>query len=117
MTVNTTPTEYNDCVSLASYLDILQTQKKILRYTHIPAETFTKSWTAKLKNKRMGVHKGFPDYVILFPKKLLFLEMKRKKGGITSSEQQAWLDDLSKFATSAVCFGFDGAKILIDSMI
>lgn len=111
------PTEYDECVALAAYLDTLQTQKKILRYTHIPNETYTKSWHAKMKNKRQGVRPGFPDYVILFPNTILFLEMKRKKGGALSQEQKEWLLDLAKFEEVAICYGFDEAKKLIDSMI
>lgn len=117
MKTNTTPTEYAECVALSQYLDLLQRQKKILRYTHIPAETYTKSWAAKTKNKKMGVYKGFPDYVIVLHTGILFLEMKRQKGGAISQEQKDWLFDLARFENTAICYGFSGAKQTIDNLI
>lgn len=110
------PYEYNECCTLADYLDTLQRQRKILRYTHIPNETWTKSWSQKIKNKKQGVRKGFPDYVIVCHYRLVFIEMKRKKGGEIKPEQQEWIDDLQKLGfTAVICRGFDEAKIVIDA--
>ena len=110
--------EYHECCTLAEYLDALQRQGRILRYGHIPNETWTKSWSQKIRNKKQGVKKGFPDYMIIFPKELVFIEMKRAKGGVTSPEQSAWLNDLMTLGTTAeVCHGFDAAKKLIDSKL
>jgi len=116
--MNITPIEYQECVALAQYLDILQTQKKILRYTHIPNETFTKSWNQKMKNKRQGVHPGIPDYIILFPRLLVFLEMKRIKGSSVSVDQMAWITDLSSLGFIAtVCYGFEHARAIIEDIL
>lgn len=38
---------------------------------------------------------GFPDYVIVGPYGILFLEIKATKGRV-SPQQQAWIDDLAK---------------------
>lgn len=110
-------TEYQECVWFAEYLDILVRQGKVQMYSHIPNETFTKSWGAKIKNKMQGVHKGVPDYLILLKDKILFIEMKRITGGVVSSEQIAWMKALAGLGFEAhVAYGFDEAKKILDSL-
>jgi len=115
---NTSPLEHDECVALVAYLDILVKQGKVVAYTHIPQETYTKNWGTKMRNKREGVKAGIPDYLIVFKnKKLLFLEMKRRVGGTVSPEQQDWLEKLAgKTTVSGVAKGFEAAKIMIDSI-
>ncbi len=115
MAVNTTPLEDDECFVLADYLDTLKKQKKISVYTHTANETFTKSWKQKRRNKMMGVRPGIPDYVIVTDKNVLFIEMKRVKGGQVSGYQRKWISVLEgKTAKSVVCRGFDEAKKYID---
>ena len=117
---NNTPTEYEECVTLAEYLQVLKNQKKIAVYTHTPQETYTKSWSQKAKNKKQGVTKGIPDYVIVTSnKKVLFIEMKRKKGNKATKEQKEWIESLQGIngIIADVCYGFDEAKKLIDEAI
>lgn len=90
MAKNTTLTEYEEAKVFAQYLDL-----KRLLFTHIAQETFTKNWGTKMKNKMMGVRKGFPDYAIIANKQLLFVELKRKKGGKVSPEQKKWIEELN----------------------
>ena len=112
------PLEYDECVTLATYLELLKTQGKILGYTHIPQETFTKNWGTKMKNKRMGVKPGIPDYLIITHTKILFLEMKRKTGGSVKPDQKIWLELLKdKETLTAVGKGFDQAKLIIDKIV
>lgn len=114
---NNTPTEYDECVTLAEYLQHLKNVGKVLVYTHTPQETYTKSWMQKAKNKKMGVTRGIPDYVIVTKnKKVLFIEMKRQKGNTTTIQQKEWLAALSGMESiiADVCYGFDEAKRLID---
>lgn len=113
---NKTPREDDECYALADYCRL-----RGLMFTHIPNETFTKSWGVRLKNKRLGVAKGVPDYMVLVPRAdgrlfLIFIEMKRAKGGRTSREQVAWIDKLDSVsgAVARVCNGFDEAKQFID---
>ncbi len=112
-------TEYDECVALVEYLNILQRQKKITTYTHIPNETFTTSFNQKMKNKRMGVASGFPDYVILGQKKMIFIEMKRETGSTTSIEQKVWLAELVKYphTEAAICKGFREAETFLKSVL
>ncbi len=110
--------EYQEALWLVNYLDILVIQKKVLIYSHIPSETYTKSWSVKLKNKRMGVSSGVPDYLIVFPHKIIFIELKREKGGVLSQSQKVWIDALNKASTEAyVCKGFTEAKEVIDQCL
>lgn len=107
--------EYQEAVLLAEYLDYMQSRGKVLLYTHIPHETYTKSWGVKIKNKKQGVRKGFPDYVILSKKKAIFLELKREKGGVISKEQREWIDTLELLGYCAyVARGFTEAQRLLE---
>ncbi len=92
------PTEYEECVVFSQWLTL-----KGIKHSHIPNETFTKSWRAKMKNKMMGVSSGVPDYIVCAPKALLFIEMKRTKGGILSKEQTEWLEALYKYMSVLAC--------------
>lgn len=105
--------------AVAQYLDLLQSQGRVLVFSHIANETYTKSWSQKSRNKAMGVRSGIPDYVIVTPNYVLFLELKRVKGGVLSKTQKEWLKALSqgKRTTSGVARGFDEAKKLIDQSL
>jgi len=113
---------------VAEYLEVLQLQKKVVLFSHIPQETFTKSWVTKNKNKAMGVRAGVPDMIIVFPKSVLFLELKRLKGGKVSDAQKAWIEALNnvekpalnsthRYVEAKVACGFVEAKDIIDSLI
>lgn len=62
------------------------------------------------KFKAMGVKRGFPDLVLLLPRRQyagLLIELKKVKGGVVSSEQQDWLDHLNKLGYYAtICKGW-----------
>ena len=63
------------------------------------------------KLKASGLSKGFPDLEVFIGNgKSLYIEMKRKKGGVVSEEQKKWiiwLNDNGYFAK--VCHGADEA--------
>lgn len=110
------PTEYDECKTLVEYLDLRQRMGTVCLYTHIPNETFTKSWAVKRKNKIMGVRKGFPDYVVIMPNGIRMIEMKRIKGGTVSPEQSDWIELLNHNGVKAkVCYGFNEAKKFLES--
>ena len=109
------PLEHDEAVPLAEYLDILKKQGRIELFSHIPNETYTKSWNTKRKNKAEGVRAGVPDYIIVTKTKVLFLELKRVKGSTVSSEQREWFDKLGgKETVSAIAKGFDEAKEFVE---
>lgn len=116
------PSEHDEAVTLKQYLDILMIQKRIVCYSHIPQETFTKNWGTKMKNKAEGVHSGVPDYIIVTPHKILFLELKRRKGlhvNVTL-QQKFWIQALNgvdSHISAAICRGFDEAKEFIEDNV
>lgn len=104
------PTEYQECLAFVDYLETLKSQGKILLYSHIPNETYTTSWSAKGKNRAMGVHKGFPDYIIITNADIVCVEMKRRKEGKVSVEQEEWIEALNGVdVPSRVCYGAEEA--------
>ena len=113
---NTSPLEDCEQIAFVEWLDLQD-----LKYTAIPNNTYTKSWNQKLKNKRMGLHPGLSDLLVLVsPEKskdgagyALFVEMKRVKGGVQSKSQKAWETALNGLRTPYVqyylCHGADEA--------
>lgn len=112
------PTEYVECLALVEYLEILKAQGKVLNFSHTANETYTKSWNQKRKNSLMGTRKGVPDYLVVTNRHVLFIEMKRQRGGVVSKEQQEWVDNINKVGGKAdISYGFDEAKEFIDKFI
>jgi len=106
--------------TVANYCDLLVSTKKIKCFTHVNNEQYTKSWGIKLKNKRMGVRPGVPDMIIVGKSKLLFLELKRVKGGVVSDYQKEWLEALESLGSpveAIIAKGWDEARKAIDSVI
>ena len=107
-------------------------------YPHfrVPNETYTRSWSQKAKNKKLGVSSGVPDLFVAVPfppphliiahkdrddevrnKTLVAIEMKRKKGGVTSENQKKWTKTLNEAGIqTVVCKGCDAAIEFIESI-
>lgn len=68
------------------------------------------------KLKRMGAMRGFPDFFIMRPNRYhagLFIEMKKREGGVTSKDQQDCMDLLiDQGYLAVVCEGWDEAREL-----
>ena len=88
---------------------IMHLEMRDLKFTAIPNSTYTKSWKQKMKNKRNGLRAGLPDLLIVLPKKLLFIEMKRTKDSVVSTPQKGWIEALNnidgKVVEAVVCEG------------
>lgn len=101
------PTEAEECKILVAYLRV-----RNLTFTHIANETGY-GRHAKLmgiRNKQMGVSKGFPDYLVIVGGRLIAIEMKRVKGSTVSQEQKEWIEELNKAGIVAkICRGADDA--------
>lgn len=111
-------------IQVTDYLEVLKMQGKVVLFSHVPQETFTKSWATKNKNKAMGVRAGVPDMIIVYPDRVLFLELKRLKGGVVSVAQNEWIDALQQVGRktdsrvyAGIAYGFDDAKNEIDSLL
>lgn len=90
------PTEEVEQANFVHYLEL-----KGLRFTAIPNSTYTKSWAIKNRNTRMGVRAGLPDLLVIVPGKVIFIEMKREKGGVLSLMQKEWIAALNLAGTPA----------------
>lgn len=104
---------------VADYCELLMAQGKVTAFSHIPNSTFTRSWSVKKRNSAMGVRPGVPDMLIVFKTGILFLELKRLKGGVVSPFQKEWIAALSATGkvTATVASGWDEAKQAIDKML
>jgi hypothetical protein len=118
MTKIKSPLEYEEQVKLTQYLTALQQIGKVVFFSHLAQSTFTKSFTVQAKNKASGVRKGVPDLIIIIDKQLLFIEMKRLKGGKVEPEQAIWNQKLKEAGQNAfICKGFEEAKKFIETFL
>ena len=93
-----------------------------IRHNATPNGGFRHKSTAG-KLKEQGVVSGFPDLTIWPPldaakRPILFIEMKRVKGGTVSSEQKEWIEYLTALSgfhrvEVQVCKGFEEARKFI----
>lgn len=110
------PSEAIECLRFVAWLDTLKDSGRIQDYTHVANESVSQSQL--IKNRALGTSAGFPDYIIVARYKLIFIEMKRQRGGRVSPQQQGWLDTLlSAGQIAAVCKGFEAAKAFVESVI
>lgn len=119
---NTIPWEDAECELFVKDLWQLQDLGKVVKFTHHPFSTFTKSPGVKAKNTRMGVCAGFPDYTIVLKTptgyEAIEIEMKRQKGGSTSPEQKKWHEALRLAGRQVyICKGYDEALKVIQKYL
>lgn len=99
------PTEYEEQVAVVQYLEL-----KGHKFTAIPNSTFTKSWNVKRKNTALGLRAGLPDLIAIINDNLVFIEMKRQKGGVLSQSQKDWIKALEDAGQTVwVCKGAEPA--------
>jgi hypothetical protein len=115
---NNTDYEAIEQEKVVKYLEELLDKSEILEFGAIPSSTYTKSWNQKRKNKAMGVRKGAPDLMIVAKNTLLFIELKRLKGGVVRKEQKRFITHLNTTgAVAVVCKGYEEAKTVIDEVV
>lgn len=115
--------EFGEQQAFVHYLQLLQNKGKVVKYTAVPNNTWTPSNKQKTKNRELGLRAGFPDLVILTRRTFLCIEMKVKPNKSTP-DQQDWQRainnlnaDFRNLVFARVCYGFDEAKQLIDSIV
>lgn len=101
MTKNTTPLEKEEQIAFVEYCEmngysVVSTQNGF----KMPKAAFNYVGYSKTL-KKMGLSKGFPDLIILEKNRsktheVLFIEMKRQKGGRVQPEQEEWIQKLDK---------------------
>lgn len=101
----------------AAFVRWLETQPGVQKFSHIPNETPTNIVQAA-RLKRMGVRRGAPDYVLVVKHRVVFIEMKRERGGQVSDDQQSWIDVLKMTSAEVhVCEGFHEAKQVVSNLL
>jgi hypothetical protein len=85
------PTEEAEQIAVVHYLLL-----RNIPFWHTPNSTYTKSWSVKNRNTRLGVQAGIPDLFVIIKNKLYGIEMKRRKGGVISLEQSSWIATLNR---------------------
>ena len=103
------PTEAQEATTLVAYLRL-----RGFKFTHVSNETGAGNnakWQG-IRNKRQGLSKGFPDYLVIVDDKLVAIELKRLKRSRTTPEQLDWLKALSRTGAHAIVA--HGAKEAID---
>ena len=108
-TANGVPSEDDEEQVLANFCDAAGWM-----HTHFSNETYTTSWKQKQKMKKLGVHSGLPDHLVLVPTTAglvpVYIEMKRRKGGVVSDTQFKWIKALKEAGQHvAVCEGNEEA--------
>ena len=115
-------TESQEQMAVAKLLRIYQEQGKVILYSKLAQETYTKFITVKRRNRMEGLVEGVPDLLIILKDRVLFIEMKRVKKAHpkTTPAQLAWQEALNGtmgnvFAT--VAYGYEEAKVFIDKHV
>lgn len=116
MAAKSCPSESYEAVRFVEWLE--QADPPIL-FSHIPSGMFSRSWKTIAKNKREGLRRGLPDYLLILPNnKLIFVEMKRLKGGRVSPEQKIFIEALTRCDIEArVCLGAEEAINFVKEMM
>ena len=111
--MNITPLESEEQKTLVQYMEL-----KGLKFTSIPNSTYTKSWKQKAKNKAEGLRPGLPDMMVILNNKLIFIELKRVKGGQVSDSQKSWIAALNgcESVQAFVCYGAQEGIDLIEKL-
>lgn len=115
------PTEHQEARTLVDWLSM-----KGLKFSKIAQDTWTPSFTQRMRQKIEGIHKGIPDYLVVLPphkdcamSNLLFIELKRTKRGIVSPEQKEWIETLNNClgVEARICKGADEAIEFIEQFL
>lgn len=116
--MNTTPLEKFEQINFVDYcrirnITVISTQNGFKMPTLINRTAYSRSL------KRMGLAPGFPDLIVLARNKsgtheVLFIEMKRQKGGRVSPEQKEWIQKLDNDGYCVgIAKGFESAAQIL----
>jgi hypothetical protein len=100
------PTEYQEHMAFMDWVELHPKIRELI--IHIPNEYDG----GAIKGKRradMGVKRGVSDFLLPLPTKThhgLWIELKRRKHGVESSEQRAWINKMRTLGYDAhFCYG------------
>ena len=119
--VNTSPLEEDEQAEFVIWLEAMG-----LKFSATAQSTYTESWNQKRKNHKLGLRRGVPDLIVAIPAEksydgkayLLFVEMKRKRGGVVSPEQAVWIEAINSVladdVAAFVAYGADEAIEIVE---
>ena len=116
MANSTVPNEQCESETFSQWLTLNN-----IKHHHGNDNMFTRSWGQKIKMKKAGFSKGYPDFTVITRQGLLFIEMKRAKKSLShiSDEQKEWLEALQGLSgvEATVCWGADEAIDFVKSFV
>jgi hypothetical protein len=108
------PTEAEEGKVLVAYLRI-----RNIKFHHSPNETGSSPEARRraIRMKQQGTSPGFPDYTIVVGGHLIFIELKRRKGGSVSPLQHDWIKALNEIdnVQAFVAKGADEAIKIVEA--
>lgn len=115
------PTEHDEQKALFSWLAVMEHKYPELAFVFAVPNSAKRNPKTAQYMKSEGMKAGVPDIVIPIPRGRfhgMFVEMKRRKGGKISVEQNAWLQGLYDLGYYAViCYGWDEARSEIENYL
>lgn len=109
-----TPLEEEEQSSLFEWTTLMAARYPALNLLHAIPNGGLRSKSEAARMQKAGVMRGVPDLCLPVPrgeKHGLYIEMKRRSGGVVSVEQQWWIDKLRLMGYRAeVCHGWDEAR-------
>ena len=113
-TGNTSPLERDEQTLLFEWSEYAECTYPELQYMyHVPNEG-RRSAAQAASLHLQGLKSGVPDICLPVPRGgygALYIELKRKRGGVVSKEQKKWVDGLNAVGNKAVvCRGFEEAR-------
>jgi hypothetical protein len=109
------PSEENEQATFVQWLEL-----KGIPFSAIPNSTYTTSWKQKNKNTRTGLRPGLPDLLLVLPYScLVFIEMKKRKGGVVSEHQARWIETLNTVPNcqAYIAKGSDEAIAIVERLL
>lgn len=118
---NETPLEESEQTCLFQWAALMANAHPELRLLHAIPNGGLRSKTEAARMKDAGVRRGVPDVFLPVARQGqhgLYIEMKRRQGGVVSDEQTWWHVNLAKQGYAvAVCFGWDDARVTLESYL
>ena len=107
------PSEHQEQVTLFEWAAWMGTQLPELKKMHAIPNGGKRDIRTAAMLKAEGVKPGVPDIFLPVPRGRwhgMYIELKRRKGGTVSKEQQAWINALKEDYWCAVCHGWEAAR-------
>lgn len=109
-----TPTENAEQATLFQWAELASGAHPELRLLHAIPNGGLRDGRTAVTLQRTGVKPGVPDVCLPVPRNgygALYIEMKRQKGGVVSSNQKTWIKRLNDAGNKAVvCRGWQQAR-------